>query len=54
MTPELSQVESLDDHEYPPAQYGPPLDDVNRTSDSAIQNNMPNGMEDDSVSVGIG
>ena len=52
--PELSQVESIDDDEYPPAQYGPPVGDVNPTSDSPIRNHMPNGMEEDSVSVGIG
>ena len=52
--PELSQVESIDDDEYPPAQYGHPVDDVNPTLESPIGNHMPNGTEDDSVSVGIG
>ena len=52
--PELSQVESIDDDEYPPAQYDPPVDDVNPTSDSPTGNHMPDGTEDDSVSVGIG
>jgi hypothetical protein len=51
---ELSQVQSIDDDESPPAQYDPPVDDVKPTSDSPIGNHMPNGMEDNSVSVGIG
>ncbi len=51
--PELSQVESIDD-EYPPAQYDPPVDGIDPTLDSPIRNHMPDGMEDDSVSVGIG
>ncbi len=52
--PELSQVESLDDDEYPLAQYGPLVDDVNPTLDIPIGNHMPNCMEDDTVSAGIG
>jgi hypothetical protein len=52
---ELSaQVESIDDDEYPPAQYDPPVDNVNPTLDSPIGNHMPDGTEGDSVSVGIG
>jgi hypothetical protein len=51
--PELSQVESIDD-EYPPAQYDPPVDGVNPTLDSPIGNHMPDGTEDDSVSVSVG
>ena len=51
---ELSQVQSIDDDESPPAQYDLPVDDVKPTSDSPIGNHMPNGTEDDSVSVGIG
>jgi hypothetical protein len=51
--PELSQVESIDD-EYPPAQYDPPVDGVDPTLDSPIRNHMPDGTEDDSVSVGVG
>jgi hypothetical protein len=50
---ELSQVESIDD-EYPPAQNESPVDGVNPTLDSPIVNHMPDGTEDDSVSVGIG
>jgi hypothetical protein len=51
--PELSQVESIDDA-YPPAQYDPPVDGVDPTLDSPLGDHMPDGMEDDSVSVGIG
>ncbi len=51
--PELSQVESVDD-EYPSAQYDPPVDGVDPTLDSPIGNHMPDGTEDDSVSVGVG
>ena len=52
--PELSQVESIDDDEYLPAQYGPPVDNINPTLDLPIRNHMPDGTEDYSVSVGIG
>jgi hypothetical protein len=52
--PKLSRVESIVDDEYPPAQYNPPVDGVNPTSDSPIGNHMPDGTEDDSVSVGMG
>jgi hypothetical protein len=52
--PELSPVQSLDDDEIPPAKYGPPVDAVNSTSDTSIENHMPNGTEGDSVSDGIG
>ena len=52
--PELSQVESIDDDEYPPAQYDPLGDNINPTSDSPFGNHMLDGTEDDSVSVGIG
>jgi hypothetical protein len=52
--PELSHVESLDDDEYPPAQYGSQVVDVNPTLDSPIGNHMHNGTEEDSISVGIG
>jgi hypothetical protein len=51
--PELSWVESIDD-EYPPAQYDPPVDGVHPTLDSPVENHMPDGTEDKSVSVGIG
>jgi hypothetical protein len=51
--PEHSLVESIDD-EYPPAQYDPPVDGVDPTMDSPIRNHMPDGTEDDSVSVGVG
>jgi len=52
--PELSQVKSIDDDEYPPAQYDPPVDNINPTSDSPIGNHIPVGMENDYVSVCIG
>ena len=52
--PALSQVESIDDDEYAPAQYDSPEDNVTPTSDSPFKNHMPNGTEDDSVLVGIG
>jgi hypothetical protein len=51
--PELSQVESIDDA-YPPAQYDPPVDGIDPTLDSPLGDHMPDGMEDDSVSVGVG
>jgi hypothetical protein len=51
--PELSLVESIDD-EYPPAQYDPPVDGVGPTLDSPLGNHIPDGTEDDSVSVSVG
>ena len=46
-----SQLESIDDDDYPPAQA--PLDEFNPPSDSPIGNHMPDDTADDSVSVGI-
>ena len=51
--PELSQVESIDDDEYPPAQYDSPVDNVNPTSDSLIGNHMSDGTKVYSVSVSM-
>jgi hypothetical protein len=47
-----SQLESIDDDDYPPAPA--PLDNFNPPSDSPIGNHMPDDTADDSVSVGIG
>ena len=51
---ELSQDESIDDDEYPPAQYDPPADSVNPTLNSPIGIHMPDGTNFFSVSVSIG
>jgi hypothetical protein len=51
--PELPQVESIDDA-YPPAQYDPPVDGIDPTLDSPLGDHMPDGTEDNSVSVGVG
>ena len=47
-----SQLESIDDDDYPPAQA--PLDEFNPPSDSPLGIHMPADTADDSVSVGIG
>jgi hypothetical protein len=48
----VSQLESIDDDDYPPAQA--PLDDFNPPLDSPIGNHMPDDTADDSASVVIG